>query len=178
MTSFGREVKPSAPCRKILQHIKDPCGAWQRYFVGKIYVLFRQVSSASLLGVCCNQTVLVDGWGMIRTYGETQYIRKCPQCMGRCCNSNQCAFCPVLKCENNVCVCIYIYIYIKLSHYTPWRRLGDRRYSSYSYSTSALDGGEWSASLLGRTLAPGKGSPVPIVQEAGWAPELVWTKRL
>jgi hypothetical protein len=25
-TSFVREVKPSAPCRKILRHAKDPCG--------------------------------------------------------------------------------------------------------------------------------------------------------
>jgi hypothetical protein len=28
---------------------------------------------------------------------------------------------------------------LKPSHYTPWRRLGGR-YSSYSFSTSALDG--------------------------------------
>jgi hypothetical protein len=27
-------------------------------------------------------------------------------------------------------------------------------------------------------LAPRKGPPVPIVQEAGWAPEPVWTQRL
>jgi len=37
----------------------------------------------------------------------------------------------------------------------------------------ALDGGEWSASRPGRALPPGKGPPVPIVQEAGWAPEPV-----
>jgi hypothetical protein len=43
--------------------------------------------------------------------------------------------------------------------------------------TSALDGGEWSASRPGRTLPLGKGSLVPIGQEAGWAPELVWTQR-
>jgi hypothetical protein len=67
---------------------------------------------------------------------------------------------------------------LKLSHYTPQRCWVERRYSSYSFSTSALDGGEWSASRSGRALAPGKGSPVPIVQEAGWAPELVWTQRL
>jgi hypothetical protein len=52
------------------------------------------------------------------------------------------------------------------------------RYSSYSFSTSALDGGEWSASCPGRALAPGKGPPVPIGQEAGRAPEPVWTQRL
>jgi hypothetical protein len=60
---------------------------------------------------------------------------------------------------------------LKLFHYTPWRRLGERRYSSYTFSTSAVDEGEWSASLPGRALAPGKGPPVPIVQEAGWAPQ-------
>jgi hypothetical protein len=55
---------------------------------------------------------------------------------------------------------------------------GERRYSSYSFPTSALDGGEWSASRPGRALAPGIGPPVPIVQEAGRAPEPVWTQRL
>jgi hypothetical protein len=54
----------------------------------------------------------------------------------------------------------------------------ERRYSSYSFSTSALDGVEWSASRHGRALVPGKGPPVPIVQEAGWAAEPVWTRRL
>jgi hypothetical protein len=56
--------------------------------------------------------------------------------------------------------------------------LGDRRYSSYSFLTSALEGGEWSASRPGSALPPGKEPPVPILQEAGWAPEPVWTKRL
>jgi hypothetical protein len=56
--------------------------------------------------------------------------------------------------------------------------LGDRRYSSYSFLTSALDGGEWSASRPGRALPPGKEPPLAIVQEAGWASEPVWTQRL
>jgi hypothetical protein len=43
----------------------------------------------------------------------------------------------------------------------------------YSFSTSALEGGGWSAPRPGR-LTPGKDS-VPIVQEAGWAPGLVGT---
>jgi hypothetical protein len=34
----------------------------------------------------------------------------------------------------------------------------------------ALDKGEWSASRPGRALAPGKGPPAPILQEAGWGP--------
>jgi hypothetical protein len=46
---------------------------------------------------------------------------------------------------------------------------GKRRYSSYSFTTSTLD---WGSS------PPGKGPPVPIGQEAGWAPEPVWTLRL
>jgi hypothetical protein len=51
-------------------------------------------------------------------------------------------------------------------------------YNSDSFMTSALDSGEWSASLPGRTLPPGIGHPVPTVQEAGWDPESVWTQRL
>jgi hypothetical protein len=46
---------------------------------------------------------------------------------------------------------------------------GERRYSSYSFSTSALDGGEWSVSRPGRALPHGKGPPVRIVHEAGRA---------
>jgi hypothetical protein len=67
---------------------------------------------------------------------------------------------------------------VKLSRYTPWKRLGETRYSSYAYLTSALDGGESWASRPGRALPQGKGPPVPIGQDAGWAPEPVWTQRL
>jgi hypothetical protein len=55
---------------------------------------------------------------------------------------------------------------------------GERRYNFYSLSTSTLDG------MSGQRHAPaalypwGKDPPVPIVQEAGWAPEPVWTQRL
>jgi hypothetical protein len=52
---------------------------------------------------------------------------------------------------------------------------GERRNSSYTFTTTALDGDEWSASRPGRALLPGKGLPVSIVQEAGWNPEPVWT---
>jgi hypothetical protein len=54
---------------------------------------------------------------------------------------------------------------------------GGRRYSSYSFTTSALDRGEWSALWPDRALPLGKGPPVPIVQEAVWAPEPVWTQK-
>jgi hypothetical protein len=67
---------------------------------------------------------------------------------------------------------------VKQSHNTPWRRLGERRYSSYTFSASALDEGEWSASRPGRAFTPEERTPVPIVQEAGWTSEPVWTHRL
>jgi hypothetical protein len=51
-------------------------------------------------------------------------------------------------------------------------------YSSYSYFTSALDGGECSVSCPSHTLPPGKEPPVPIGYKAGWAPEPVWTQGL
>jgi hypothetical protein len=66
-------------------------------------------------------------------------------------------------------------MYIK-SKAVPLQKMhaqGERRYSSYLFMTSALDGGEWSASRPSRALPP-----VPIGQEAGWAPEPDWTQRL
>jgi hypothetical protein len=51
-------------------------------------------------------------------------------------------------------------------------------YSSYSFTTSAIDGGEWSASRPGLTLYPVKRPQVLIGQEAVWTPEAVWTQRL
>jgi hypothetical protein len=56
--------------------------------------------------------------------------------------------------------------------------LGERGYSSYSFTTSELDAGEWSETRQGQTLPPGKGTPVLVGKEAGWAPEPVWTQRL
>jgi hypothetical protein len=47
----------------------------------------------------------------------------------------------------------------KPSRYTPWRRWGGEEYNSYSFLTSALDGGEWSASRPGRAFTPGEWTP-------------------
>jgi len=44
----------------------------------------------------------------------------------------------------------------------------------YSSMTAALEGGEWSAALAGRTLTPAK-TRYPFLQEAGWTPGPVWT---
>jgi hypothetical protein len=48
---------------------------------------------------------------------------------------------------------------VKQSLYTPWRRLRGEEYSSYSFSTSALDGGERSASRPGRAFTLGERTP-------------------
>jgi hypothetical protein len=60
----------------------------------------------------------------------------------------------------------------------PCRDNEERTYSSYSFLTSALDGGEWSASRPGRALPLGKGPMVPTGQDAELALEMVWTQRL
>jgi hypothetical protein len=46
----------------------------------------------------------------------------------------------------------------------------ERRYSSYSFSTTALDEGEWSASRPGRALDPGKGPSLSIVFDVNILP--------
>jgi hypothetical protein len=44
---------------------------------------------------------------------------------------------------------------------------GARRYSSYSFLISALDGGEWSASRTVRALPPGKDPRYPLDRKLG-----------
>jgi hypothetical protein len=59
---------------------------------------------------------------------------------------------------------------------SPADREGERRYNSYSFLTSALDGvvsvTPW------QHFTPGKEFPVTSWQEVRWASELVWTQRL
>jgi hypothetical protein len=50
---------------------------------------------------------------------------------------------------------------------------GELRYSSTFSLIPALDGGGWSTPRPGRFIP--WNYPVPIVQEAGWAPGPVWT---
>jgi hypothetical protein len=53
-------------------------------------------------------------------------------------------------------VSVLIILIIKLSHYRYASDKGDIRYSSYSFLTSVLDGGEWSVSCPGCTgMIPG-----------------------
>jgi hypothetical protein len=48
---------------------------------------------------------------------------------------------------------------VKQSRYTPWGVWGERGHSSYSFTTSTLDRGEWSASRPGRAFTPGERTP-------------------
>jgi hypothetical protein len=66
----------------------------------------------------------------------------------------------------------------ELSRYCDAGAKGERKYSSYSFLSSVLDGGEWPASRLRPLFARGKGPPVHIVKKTGWASELIWTRRL
>jgi hypothetical protein len=65
-----------------------------------------------------------------------------------------------------------------MSHYKPRRRLRGKEAQLLLILDHGTRWGEWSASRPGHALPPGKGPPVPIVQEAGWATEPVWTQRL
>jgi hypothetical protein len=62
MTSFGGEIQPSVPCRKILRHAKDS------YISAKFAAIFRQFLLLLLLGVCdiFFQRALLYELGMIR----------------------------------------------------------------------------------------------------------------
>jgi hypothetical protein len=64
---------------------------------------------------------------------------------------------------------------VRQSYITPMEEQGVEEYSSYLFTTTALDGGQRSVSRPDRALPPGKGSPVPIRHLAGLAPEPVWT---
>jgi hypothetical protein len=56
--------------------------------------------------------------------------------------------------------------------------LGGERYSSYSFTTSALDRGEWSASHPGRAFTPGERTCGTHCTGCWVGPEPVWTQRL
>jgi hypothetical protein len=68
---------------------------------------------------------------------------------------------------------------VKLPRYTQWKHLGGGGEEvCLIYDFGSGWAGERSASRPGRVLAPWKEPPVPIVQQAGCAPEPVWTQRL
>jgi hypothetical protein len=69
-TSFGREEKLSVPCRKILQHVKEPYRYEKRYSVHNIHNHFSPSFSCFITRCLCwlqyYQRPLVDESGMIR----------------------------------------------------------------------------------------------------------------
>jgi hypothetical protein len=74
-TSFGGEVKPSAPCRKIYGMSKKPAQYEIDNSSAKFTAISRHVSPDSLLGVSAGicHRALMDESGMIRTQdGEAQ----------------------------------------------------------------------------------------------------------
>jgi hypothetical protein len=79
---------------------------------------------------------------------------------------------------SNLLILFSIIIKASMYRYHHAGAKGERKLGSNSLLTSALDVGEWSASRPGRALPPVKEPPVPIVLEAGWAPESVRTQRL
>jgi hypothetical protein len=59
-----------------------------------------------------------------------------------------------------------------MSRYSHTGTKGEKRYSSYSFLTSAIDG------VSSQLHAPDDFTTSTHVQETGWASELVWTQRL
>jgi hypothetical protein len=79
-------------------------------------------------------------------------------------NAHQCQVFPCRGTQNTWLVILRLKL--KLSYYTPRRRLGERRYSSCSFSTSALDGGVVSVTS-GCALPPGKEPRYPLYRRRG-----------
>jgi hypothetical protein len=63
--------------------------------------------------------------------------------------------------------CPRVHIKVKLSRTRHAVAKVERKYTSYSFLTSARDEGKWSASLPSRALPSGKGSQVPIGYKTG-----------
>jgi hypothetical protein len=69
------DVKPEAPCRKILRHVKDPCVAWLRCYVSKIQGHFSSLPWETARCLWCSQRALADDSGVLelrwrRTTGQ------------------------------------------------------------------------------------------------------------
>jgi hypothetical protein len=72
-TSFGGEVKPSVPCRKMYGMLKNPTSMKKTLHRQNSAIISSQVSPASLLGVSTgnSQRAVVDKSGIIRNQMET-----------------------------------------------------------------------------------------------------------
>jgi hypothetical protein len=78
----------------------------------------------------------------------------------------------------NKFICLIVLYKVRMPRYHHVVNKGERSYISYSFLTSTLGGGDWSASRSGRALPTRKVPPVHIGKKAWCASELVWTQRL
>jgi hypothetical protein len=143
------------------------------------------VFQISGLDVGCNVKVS-DVWNKEERFYICEFFRSVSKCFAKGPATSQC----LKKIVPSTSICKELTLFLKTTHIPmilikgkvgpqhTYEDAGGEIYSSYSFTTSALGGREWSASRPGRALAPEKGPPVPIVQEAGWAPEPVWTQRI
>jgi hypothetical protein len=69
--SFGEEIKPPAQCRKVLRHVKNPCGVWKRYLIGKIHWLFLQ--SFSCFAIKYQLLIARELWWMNQEWLELRW---------------------------------------------------------------------------------------------------------
>jgi hypothetical protein len=60
----------------------------------------------------------------------------------------------VSKAHSSLTACSTAHIKVKQSRYTPWIRLGEEEYISYSFTTSTLDGGHARPSFYPRGKDP------------------------
>jgi hypothetical protein len=109
----------------------------------------------------CNELLFVSRCRVLTAFGSWTAQRERAGLQIR----NPCIFVQSLKVE-------------KLSRYHHEGDKRDRRCSSYSFLTSAVDGSEWSASRPGRVLPPEKGSRYSLDRRLGGTSQLVWTQRL
>jgi hypothetical protein len=70
-------------------------------------------------------------------------------------------------------ICAWTYNKIKLSRYTPWRRLRAEEVARVPVLDLYTRWGEWSASRSGRSLPA-----LPIEYADEWTPEPVWKQRI
>jgi hypothetical protein len=76
MTSFGGEVKPLVPCRKILRHVKQHYGMTEILRRQNSRPFLRQASPASLLNVSTGnfQRLCLTTQNYNKPDGDAQYI--------------------------------------------------------------------------------------------------------
>jgi hypothetical protein len=116
--SFRWEVKPEAPCRKILQHVKEPCVAWLRRYISKIQGNFSPPTCVTARCLWCSQRALGDELQVLKCRWGCTIGQKIAAVLGTLrstppSNSNQYC-CISLHCtgaeEESMCTYMHTYI--------------------------------------------------------------------